>query len=63
MSSVLGPQRASQLNLFHPLTKLPRWELLPAEIRQQVLRLLVRLLREHWARSHAGEPARELRDE
>src|SRR5262249_31561837 len=41
MPPVLGPQQALQLNLFHPLTRLPRWELLPAEIRQQVLRLLV----------------------
>ncbi len=63
MPHLPGPQRAAQLSLFHPLSNLPRWELLPREIRQQALTLLARLLREHWARGRAGEPAREARDE
>jgi hypothetical protein len=49
-----------QLMLFHPLPKTPQWMSLPAEVREQTLKLLARLLRQHrrarLARRHlAGE--------
>ena len=59
-----SPQRAGQLKLFHPPTKRPRWDQLPREIRQQSVRLLARLLREHWARKkQAAEALGEAADE
>jgi len=42
-----------QLDLFHPRPTRPRWMALPQEVRQQVLPMLVRLLKEH----HVGRPA------
>jgi acyl-CoA reductase-like NAD-dependent aldehyde dehydrogenase len=35
------------LGLFHPHRSIPQWANLPAEVRQQVLSLLARLLRGH----------------
>jgi hypothetical protein len=58
-----SPQWTRQLKLLHPLIKSPRWDQLPREIRQQSVRLLARLLREHWARKHAAEAAKEVGDE
>jgi hypothetical protein len=58
-----SPQRARQLKLFHPPSKSPHWDQLPCEIRQQSVRLLARLLREHWARKQAAEALREAADE
>jgi hypothetical protein len=52
-----------QLGLFHPRATTPRWTDLPAEARQQALRLLARLLRGH-RRGHPIERlAREASDE
>ena len=49
-----------QLALFHPLPNTPQWMSFPAEAREQTLKLLARLLRQHrrarLARRHlAGE--------
>ncbi|HLC03752.1 MAG TPA: hypothetical protein VJK02_11995 [Anaerolineales bacterium] len=41
------PRLVPQPSLFDPPPATPRWEALPAEIRQAVLPLLARLLREH----------------
>jgi hypothetical protein len=54
----------SQLKLFHPTIVAPTWERMPREIQEQTVRLLSRLLREHWASRREGkQPAREARDE
>jgi hypothetical protein len=58
-----SPHWAGQLKLFHPAIKSPRWDQLPREIRQQSVRLLARLLREHWARKQAAEALGEAGDE
>ena len=42
-----SPQRAIQLNLFHPRPKTLQWAQLPPEVRLHTLRLLARLLRQH----------------
>jgi len=54
----------SQLDLLQPPPMVPRWEDLPAQVREQILPLLVRLLKEHhhlmgWER----ESQREVGDE
>jgi hypothetical protein len=54
-------RRVVQLQLFHPLCRDPFWEELPLEIRQQTVRLLARLLREHG--KIAANRAKEARDE
>jgi hypothetical protein len=54
-------RRVVQLQLFHPLCKDPLWGELPLEIRQQTVRLLARLLREHG--KIAANRAKEARDE
>jgi hypothetical protein len=36
----------AQLKLFHPVVRTPEWSTLPLEVRQRVLLLLARLLRE-----------------
>jgi hypothetical protein len=41
--------RLVQLKLFHRPSTVPDWPQLPQEIRQQTVRLLARLLREHLA--------------
>jgi hypothetical protein len=56
-------QRKAQLHLFHSPSKGPSWEKLPREIREQSVRLLARLLREHCARVLASKPGKEVRDE
>lgn len=53
----------SQLKLFHPTIITPTWEHLPREMREQTVRLLARLLREHWASEGHGKQPRETRDE
>jgi hypothetical protein len=52
-----------QLQLFRRAPSDPNWAQLPREIRQQSVKLLARLLREHWARRHRVPPAGEARDE
>jgi hypothetical protein len=58
-----SPHWAGQLKLFLPPIKSPHWDQLPREIRQQSVRLLARLLREHWARKLAAEALGEAGDE
>lgn len=43
---------SSQLSLFRPLPNRPRWETLPANVRQEALALLVQ-----WLRAHARDDA------
>ena len=55
--------RLNQLKLFHPTITAPTWERLPREVREQTVRLLARLLGEHWISArHCKQPA-EARDE
>ena len=57
------PQRAIQLTLFRPTRNEPSWESVPPEVRQQALRLMARLLRDHVERHHGELVLREDRDE
>jgi hypothetical protein len=43
----------AQLKLFHPTVRTPTWNALPKEVRQRVLPLLARLMREAAARDRA----------
>ena len=52
-----------QLQLFRRAPSGPNWTQLPREIRQQSVKLLARLLREHWARRHRVQRAEEARGE
>lgn len=45
------PRRARQLPLFEPPRQRPSWETMPPEVRQEIERLLSRMLRDHAARS------------
>jgi len=54
---------ADQLSLFYPRPSTLRWADLPAETRQQVLSLLVRLLRSHRRDLLVERLGREMRDE
>lgn len=62
MQVAVKSHRLSQLKLFDPTIAAPTWDRMPREIREQTLRLLVRLLREHWANKPAKQ-SREARDE
>ena len=53
----------TQLDLLQPPPMIPRWEDLPAQVREQVLPLLVRLLKEHHLRDGEPESQREVGDE
>lgn len=63
MRHTKNPQRVNQLHLFHASPKTPPWASLPVEVRQQTVRLLVRLLRQHRRRVHAGIVEQEVCDE
>ena len=64
MSTTATPShRVMQLTLFQPPRPSLSWEATPIEHRQQVERLLARMLREHALRQCGGAPAREARDE
>jgi hypothetical protein len=54
---------ATQLTLFQPPRPGLLWEATPLDHRQQVERLLARMLREHALRLGGAEPVREARDE
>jgi hypothetical protein len=54
---------ATQLRLFQPPRPGLWWEATPLEHRQQVERLLARMLQDHARRQRQGAPAREARDE
>jgi hypothetical protein len=50
-------------SLFEAPPATPQWEALPAEIRQAVMPLLVRLLREHSLLGNNAHEAQEVGDE
>jgi hypothetical protein len=60
MRQTKNPQRVTQLNLFHPNSRTQLWSSLPMEVREQTLRLMTRLLRQHHRRLHAGLVEREV---
>jgi hypothetical protein len=41
---------SDQLHLFHPVPKVPAWNVLPEDVRHKAANLLARMLREHFAR-------------
>lgn len=57
------PVRAMQLVLFQSTPADPRWEQLPAEVRQQTTRLLAQLLNEYAEREMVLTSTPEVRDE
>ena len=58
-----GRAKASQIGLFHPCPQIPAWPKLPQEIRQQTVRLLAQLLRDHSRRIRDGHLRKERGDE
>jgi hypothetical protein len=58
-----SPRRATQLPLFQSGPGGPRWEQLPREARQQMMRLLARMLNEHAERQSASLSTQEVGDE
>ena len=61
--TVKSPQRAIQLVLLRPSRNEPSWEAMPIDVRQQVLRLLARMLREHVACARGEATLQEDRNE
>ena len=55
--------RAPQIELFHPPPQIPEQPKLPREIRQQTVKLLAQLLREHSRRIRTGDVGKERCDE
>ena len=47
--------RRSQLELFHPSIQIPQWTAVPSEVKQKTIRLLSRLLRQHWENQRSLE--------
>jgi len=60
MRHIRDRRSLDQLTLFHPRPTTPQWTSLPAEVREQALRLLARLFRQ---RRRAQLLEREIRDE
>ena len=58
-----SPQPGAQLDLFHPFPKTPQWMHLPQEVRQETVRLLAQLLRQHRRGRFAVVHEPEVRDE
>ncbi|KAI3603383.1 hypothetical protein D8I24_2890 (plasmid) [Cupriavidus necator H850] len=63
MRRVTSPLPGNQLDLFHPCPKTPQWTTLPPEVRQQTIRLLAQLLRQHRRGLLATVHEREADDE
>lgn len=57
------PLRAIQFPLFQSGPRVPRWEQLPSEVRQQTARLLAQMLNEHAERRVASPSTQEAGDE
>jgi hypothetical protein len=55
--------RVAQFQLFHPPHLSPSWQGLPQEIQRTTVRLLARLLREHWRRRVLASQGKEARNE
>jgi hypothetical protein len=51
--------RVPQLSLFHPPSPSPQWATFPRGVREQAVRWLARLLREHQNRVGAAGRGRE----
>ena len=62
-STLKLPRRAIQLALFRASRNEPNWKAMPLEVRQQVVRLLARMLRDHVARQRGRPAPQEDRDE
>ena len=58
-----SPQPGAQFDLFHPFPKTPQWMHLPQEVRQETVRLLAQLLRQHRRGGFAAVHEPEVRDE
>lgn len=63
MSRVPPFPKADQLDVFQPLRHRPEYQTLPPEVKQRLVPMLARLLREHLTRPIGGAPDREARDE
>jgi len=63
MSRLSNSSKADQLDLFQPLRNRPVYRTLPPEVKQRMVPLLVRLLREYQTRQFGAVPEREVRDE
>ena len=63
MSKNAVVRRPQQLNLFRPQPKIPIWNLLPVEAKQEVKTLLARLFRQHRAGRLEIQRQQEARDE
>ena len=63
MRRATSPRSGDQLDLFHPYPKTPQWTHLPPEVRQQTVRLLVQLLRQHRRELYAAAHQQEVCDE
>jgi hypothetical protein len=60
MNTPQDRRRANQLNLFHATVRLPQWQSIPLEARENVLRLTALMLRGHL---HLSEDDEEVEDE
>ena len=63
MGHMRVPRLTDQLGLFHPRPIAIQWVDIPADVREQTLVLLARLLRQHYRRILIVPPAQEVRDE
>jgi acyl-CoA reductase-like NAD-dependent aldehyde dehydrogenase len=63
MRRATSPQPGDQLDLFRPYPKTPQWAQLPPEARQQTVRLLAQLLRQHRRGLFTAAHEQEVRDE
>ena len=52
-----------QPQLFQPRSRNPQWQDLPVEIRQNTVRMLAQLLRQHCERGRASNDRKEARGE
>jgi hypothetical protein len=60
MTTSQARRRANQLNLFHATVRLPQWQSMPLDARENVLRLTALMLRRHL---HLSEDDEEVEDE
>jgi acyl-CoA reductase-like NAD-dependent aldehyde dehydrogenase len=63
MRRVPSTHPGDQPDLFQPCPETPGWAHLPLEARQQTLRLLVQLLRQHRRELHVAAREQEVCDE
>jgi len=63
MRRLLNQPRVAQHKLFHPCEQRPAWQGLPPEISLRTVRLLARLLREHFGRVQGLGSGEEAGDE